>query len=153
MRKHLTILLPALVVAGCILGGPAPTRSAATVPATAEMPDDPDDASPLATLMRRMADHVDSVKAHLAHGRELPPRPTGVDSLFTAPPTPGMHIDPITYPTFGQDYLAKLNGLYAALPADRTRAFNALVQSCANCHTTHCPGPLMRIRKMYAPVE
>jgi hypothetical protein len=30
--------------------------------------------------------------------------------------------------------------------------YNGLVQSCANCHTTHCPGPMMRIKKMYVPL-
>lgn len=150
MRKHLLILLPSLIVAGCILGRSTPPQDEA--PSAASV-GSPDDVSPLAALMRRMADHVDSVKVGLTHGGELPPVPEGVQDLLTATPTQGMHIDPITFPTFGRDYLLKLDELYAAPVEGRIRAFNALVQSCANCHTTHCPGPLMRIKKMYAPVE
>ena len=25
--------------------------------------------------------------------------------------------------------------------------------ACANCHGTHCPGPLMRIKKMYVSTD
>lgn len=154
MRKHIVILCPALIVAGCILGS---SPSSDTGPLHPVVSSDPpglqDDASPLALLMRRMADHADSVKSRLALGRELPPPPVGVDSLFTATPTAGMHIDAITYPTFGRDYLLKLDALQHAPTTERRAAYNALVQSCANCHTTHCPGPLMRIHKMYAEAD
>lgn len=110
-------------------------------------------ASELALLMREMAAHADSVKAGLARSdKKLPPYPAGVKTLLTATPTKDMHIDPITYPTFGRDYQAKVDALYKAARKDRASAYNALVQSCANCHTTHCPGPMMRIRKMYVKV-
>jgi hypothetical protein len=108
--------------------------------------------SELALLMRLMAVHADSVKAAIQQGRELPPYPEEIRTLFTATPTEGMHIDPITYPTFGQDYLTKVDMLYAGAEEDRSRLYNGLVQSCANCHTTHCPGPMMRIKKMYVPL-
>lgn len=110
--------------------------------------------SELALLMRRMVAHADSVKVGLARGdKELPPFPTEIRTLFTATPTKDMHIDPITFPTFGKDYQQKVNSLYKAARKDRATAYNALVQSCANCHGTHCPGPLMKIKKMYVKVE
>lgn len=111
-----------------------------------------DDASELALLMRGMAAHVDSVKASLKRDGRLPPRPD-VSTLLTATPTEGMHIDPITYPTFSADYVNKLDALYKAPKKERPQAYNALVQSCANCHGVHCPGPLMRIKKMYVELE
>lgn len=110
--------------------------------------------SELALLMRGMAAHADSVKAGLARGgKDLPPYPTAIRTLFTATPTKDMHIDPITYPTFGKDYQDKVDALYKAARKDRPAAYNALVMSCANCHATHCPGPLMRIKKMYVRVQ
>ncbi len=105
--------------------------------------------SELALMMREMAAHADSAKAAIGRSDELPAFPKGFKRLMKATPTAGMHIDPITFPTFGTDYLNKLDRLYDAKPEDRTQAYNALVQSCANCHGTHCPGPLMRIKKMY----
>ena len=149
MRTAIPLSLALLIVLalGCF-GGPAANGAPDPKPTG-----DPDDASELALLMRAMAAHVDSVKATMRRGAELPPLPPGVDKLFSATPTEGMHIDPITYPTFGKDYLAKLDMLYAGTADDRPRLYNALVQSCANCHGTHCPGPLMRIRKMYVELE
>lgn len=109
--------------------------------------------SELALLMREMAAHADSVKAGLSRGdKKLPPYPTGIKTLLTATPTKDMHIDPITYPTFGKDYQSKVDALYKAARKDRAAAYNALVQGCANCHTTHCPGPMMRIKTMYVKV-
>jgi len=109
--------------------------------------------SELALLMRNMAAHADSVKAAIARGdRRLPPAPKSSTTLLTATPTDGMHIDPITYPTLSKDYEMKVAALYKARKEDRGRVYNALVQSCANCHGTHCPGPLMRIKKMYVPL-
>ncbi|MBK7943841.1 MAG: hypothetical protein IPJ85_00395 [Flavobacteriales bacterium] len=111
-------------------------------------------ASELALLMREMAAHADSVKAGLNRGdRQLPPYPAGVSKLLTATPTKDMHIDPITFPTFGKDYQAKVKALYKAPLKQRAQAYNALVLSCANCHSTHCPGPMMRIKKMYVKLE
>ncbi|HRH36917.1 MAG TPA: hypothetical protein PK760_01145 [Flavobacteriales bacterium] len=110
--------------------------------------------SELALLMRYMVAHADSVKAHIARNeKSLPPYPAEIKKLFTAKPTDGMHIDPITFPTFGKDYQNKVDALYKAARKDRLTAYNALVQSCANCHGTHCPGPLMRIKKMYVKAE
>lgn len=106
--------------------------------------------SELALMMRAMAAHADSVKAGLGKSDNLPPFPKQFKGLAKATPTKGMHIDEITFPTFSKDYLTKLDDLYEVPKPERAQAYNALVQSCANCHGTHCPGPLMRIRKMYA---
>jgi hypothetical protein len=92
------------------------------------------------------------VKAALKRDAKLPPAPDA-DRLMTATPTEGMHIDPITYPTFSADYVKKLDALYKAPKKERAQAYNALIQSCANCHGVHCPGPLMRIKKMYVAME
>jgi cytochrome c556 len=59
-----------------------------------------------------------------------------------------MHIDQQTFPVFARDYQAKVEALYAAQDADRESAYNAVIQSCSNCHQSHCPGPLMKIDKM-----
>jgi hypothetical protein len=153
-RPHFPVLLIILGLAGCF--ATQADHGAAQVNATADAPQanvqDVKPASELALLMRLMADHADSVKVAVREGRELPPYPQEIKTLFTATPTEGMHIDPITYPTFGNDYLKKVDMLYAGQQEDHPRLYNALVQSCANCHTTHCPGPMMRIKKMYVPL-
>lgn len=144
-KTHLTVLVVLITMIGCMARYP-------TAEAPAPVPQGLKPASELALLMRAIAAHADSVKAALAQGRELPPYPEVARKLMTATPTEGMEIDPITYPTFGRDYLLKLDNLYAVPAEERPQAYNAVVQGCANCHTTHCPGPMMRIKKMYAPL-
>jgi len=144
-RYPVVALILLAIVAGAARSGDAPVTGAAqelTPP------------SELALLMRAMAAHADSVKTGLARGdKQLPPYPQSISKLLTATPTKDMHIDPITFPTFSKDYQAKVKALHKAARKDRSAAYNALVQSCANCHSTHCPGPMMRIKKMYVKVE
>ena len=144
IARVLPVLAGALLLLACMAH-----RNETAVATTAPLQDD---ASELALLMRSMAAHADSVKAALKRDDKLPPR-VDVSTLLTATPTTGMHIDPITYPTFSADYVKNLDALYKAPKKQRPQAYNALVQSCANCHGTHCPGPLMRIRKMYVELE
>jgi cytochrome c553 len=142
---RITLILALIAFVACSLqvaDGPATDAQELTPP------------SELALLMRRMAAHADSVKAGLARGdKSLPPYPKEIAKLLTATPTKDMHIDPITFPTFGKDYQAKVAALYKAKPQQRAQAYNAVVQACANCHGSHCPGPLMRIRKMYVKAD
>jgi hypothetical protein len=142
-RPLIPVFLIILAMVSCF------ARKADTSPTDAQDVKPP---SELALLMRLMAAHADSVKASLKSGGELPPYPEEIRTLFTATPTEGMHIDPITYPTFGKDYQNKVDMLYAGAKEDRAKLYNGLVQSCANCHSTHCPGPMMRIKKMYVPL-
>ena len=141
LNSHLFLVIAAL--AGCFMSGertPAEAGQELTPP------------SELALMMRHMAAHADSVKAALSRGDGLPAYPKEFKGLMQAEPTKGMHIDPITFPTFGKDYQAKVDALYKVGRKNRPQAYNALVQSCANCHSTHCPGPMMRIKKMYVKV-
>ena len=146
-RPHLTVLVLIIALAGCFAARPDAEPAAAVVQEVAPP-------SELALLMRTMAAHADSVKAAINRGdKKLPPYPKEIAKLMTATPTDGMHIDPITFPTFAKDYQNKLGRLYKVKGSERQQAYNALVQSCANCHGTHCPGPLMRIKKMYIAAE
>ncbi|MCB9184219.1 MAG: hypothetical protein H6591_09890 [Flavobacteriales bacterium] len=145
MHHLLRLLVPACIVGTIALAA----GSANTAPPIQDLTPP----SELALLMREMAAHADSVKAGIARGdKQLPPYPTNIKKLLTATPTKDMHIDPITFPTFGKDYQAKVDALYKVGRKNRPQAYNALVQSCANCHSTHCPGPMMRIKKMYVKV-
>lgn len=143
MHQRTLILLLITALVGCFartdvpVGTPTPTKQDVSPP------------SELALMMRHMAAHADSVKAAVKRDADLPPFPKSFKGLMKAEPTEGMHIDPITFPTFAKDYENKLERLYKVKKEDRNQAYNALIQSCANCHGTHCPGPLMRIKKMY----
>jgi hypothetical protein len=108
--------------------------------------------SELAQMMRDMAAFADSTKAHLVRKEELLPYPEKFKSMIVAESTPGM-VDHTTFDPFAMAWLRQLDSLYAAPTARRDEAYNGLIQHCAVCHGTVCPGPLVRIKKMYKPIE
>jgi hypothetical protein len=109
--------------------------------------------SELALLMREMTAFTDSTRHRLERGDDLLPYPTGFATMHTATPTDGkLDIDRASFDAFADHYLAQLKALYDAPAADRMSTFNATVQACANCHTVACPGPLVRIKKLYVPL-
>lgn len=151
LQQRTLVLLLITALVGCFARpGEEPTGTVVEPVSVVQEVDPP---SELALMMRQMAAHADSVKAAINRNDELPAFPKAFKGLMKAKPTAGMHIDPITFPTFGKDYQNKLANLYKVKPTERTQAYNALVQSCANCHGTHCPGPLIRIKKMYVAME
>lgn len=109
----------------------------------------PYEQSPLASLMRVMEAHADAVRDSLRTDGSLPSFPEGIKTITTATPTEDMHLDSMSFPIFAKDYQNKVAELYAVEQGDRHAAYNNLVRSCASCHKSHCPGPLMKIEKMY----
>lgn len=53
------------------------------------------------------------------------------------------------YKLFAQSYLAAIEGLEDASPESRTQSYEIMVTTCMNCHQKLCPGPMMRIKKLY----
>jgi hypothetical protein len=105
--------------------------------------------SELASLMRVMELHGDEVRKALKNGAALPPPPEGIDELLTAEPTPNMRIEQQTFPVFAQEYLKGIDALYKVESKKQQDAYNTVIMSCSNCHTVNCPGPLMKIDKMF----
>ncbi|MEO8069459.1 MAG: hypothetical protein ABI599_17305 [Flavobacteriales bacterium] len=122
----------------------APLDPAPSIPKTSKK-------SPLAQLMREMTAHADSARAALKRNDEPPPYPSAVSELLTAAATDST-LDRTSFNILAKDYLEKLKTFQAAPASSRAQAYNGIVQSCATCHGSLCPGPLMLIRKMYAPV-
>lgn len=109
--------------------------------------------SELALLMRDMAAFSDTVQVRLRHGGELPPQPDFA-AIHTATPTDGMlEMDKATFDRFAGHYLQQVKSLYEAAPVDRNRVFNGTLAACSNCHTVVCPGPMVKIKRMYLPVQ
>jgi hypothetical protein len=109
--------------------------------------------SELALLMRDMAAFSDTTQARLRRGADLPPMPQFA-AIHTATPTDSMlEMDRDTYTRFAGHYLQQVKALYEAPTNDRHRAFNATLSACSNCHTVVCPGPMVKIKRMYVPTE
>ncbi len=145
IRSFLTALIP-LFLTAC---GTAPEDEATTARSTVSA-DGEHVVSPLAQLMRDMTAFADTTKQRISRGEELLPYPTTFKEMLTRESTPGM-VDHRTYDPFAFSYLHQLDSLYAVVPAARQQAFDELIQYCAACHGTVCPGPLTRIRKLRMP--
>ncbi len=106
--------------------------------------------SELAQLMRDMVRFADSTKQRLADNKELLPFPAEFKKMITAEATPGM-VDHRVFDHFAFSYFHQLDSLYTTPRASRQEVYNELIQYCAACHGNVCPGPLTRIKKLYAP--
>lgn len=142
------------VVLGCLAASTSPSTPVAID--TASTPAAPQGLKPpseLALLMRQMVQFSDSTRARLQRGAELLPYPEQFARIHTATPTDGkLEMDRTTFDAFADHYLTQVKALYDAQPADRQRVFNGTLNGCTNCHTVVCPGPMMKIKKMYVPV-
>lgn len=136
-RTHLFALL-GLALFGLAFSAPLHTRPSQDLKPPSE----------LALLMREMAVFMDSTRAHVVKGQDRLPYPEQFKKMRTATPTEGM-VDHAVYDPFADHFLSSLDGFYKAKKKNRAQAYNALVQACANCHMQVCPGPLVRIKKMY----
>ena len=105
-------------------------------------------ASPLAQLMLEMTAFADTTRDRLRNGQELPPFPDHFKEMLTVESTPGM-VDHRVYDPFALAYLYAIDSLYKVPAGARMGVYNAVVQGCANCHGQVCPGPLVRIKKLY----
>ncbi len=128
------------------------TRSAQATDSTKAviLPGDAHKVSPLARLMREMTAFADSAGKRLQRGEGLPPEPQHFKDMLTVESTPGM-VDHRIFDPFAFAYLRQLDSLYKVPATEQQQAFNELVQYCAACHGSVCPGPLTRINKLRVP--
>jgi hypothetical protein len=53
------------------------------------------------------------------------------------------------YERYADVYLELLEQLKVSSEEDTRILFQGLVESCMNCHQAMCPGPMVRIKKLY----
>jgi hypothetical protein len=108
--------------------------------------------SPLALLMRQMADEFDLAKVKLRNHMPLPDNfAEGFEAIKTAEPTPEKktEVNTDTYQQMAEGFLAALQQLKTADAENINQSFNLAVTNCVNCHNQLCPGPLSRINKLF----
>lgn len=155
-QRSLAYLAMAAVLAvlhACSARQPAATATTAPdapPPAVRIVVGEPPATSELALMMREMATFADSTAKRLLEDRDLPPYPDRFKGLKTAGSTPGM-VQKNTFDPYADAWLHHLDRLYAVASDERVEVYNDLVSTCAACHTTMCPGPLVRINKMKLP--
>jgi TusA-related sulfurtransferase len=104
--------------------------------------------SELTTLMREMELDFKKIKEDLAAGKSAKP---GLDyaEILEAHSTDPEVAESESYRAFAQNFLQVLDAFEKNEVEKSAEIFETLVTSCMNCHQVHCPGPMVRIKKLY----
>jgi cytochrome c553 len=108
----------------------------------------PNKRSELAILMRNLIDELNANKQKVANGEAIDVKWTEkYKTILTATPTDEDDSGPLFH-GFGTKFLADLKAFEEAESKDRIELYNAMVQSCVDCHKKHCQGPIPAIKKL-----
>jgi cytochrome c556 len=111
----------------------------------------PNQSSELALLMRQMWDDTDKIKQQLIAKKGFEDVRTSFAKIKTATPTEEGKTASPAYQAMSDMFLARLDKIYQTQQSDEEllKNYNALVQSCLQCHQSQCPGPMVRIEKLF----
>ena len=108
----------------------------------------PNGDSELALLMREMFDHSMEVKAQLEKEGKFDPIKR-FEEMKTAEATEPEKAASDLYKAMADTYLSTVDLANGAPPSHRKKAFNSMVDNCMSCHQQLCPGPMVKIEKLY----
>lgn len=108
----------------------------------------PNGDSELALLMRAMHEEGMRTKTQLLKG-ESPELSVDYHKLFTAKATEPAKVANPLYAGFATSFEDAAKALGSEFNADKVGSYKKYVDACMNCHKEICPGPMVKIRKMY----
>lgn len=111
-------------------------------------PLNPNGDSELALLMRAMYEDGEKMKEHLESGK-IPKPSTDVEALLTAEATEPDKVATQEYKAFAESYIAITASLKEADAESAPELYKNMVDMCMTCHQSMCPGPMVRIKKLY----
>ena len=108
----------------------------------------PNGDSELALLMRDMFDDGMQVKQQLLNGGS-PQIRSDFQKIHTAQATQPEKVSTPNYTAFGQAYESAANAFLESDPNSKPEAYQAMVTACMSCHKSICPGPMVKIKKLF----
>lgn len=142
--KKILFLLPLIawiVMASCSQGK---TEN----PPTSQKSLNPNGDSELALLMRQMYEVGMQMKDHIQKG-EKPAPDIPYQTILTATPTDEAFTSDPNFPDFAQSYIDAMDNLKKAENDNVHLFYTSMVNTCMNCHQDMCPGPMVKIKKLY----
>lgn len=115
-------------------------------------PLNPNGDSELALLMRDMFDEGMRMKQDILDGKK-PRVLKKFETIHTAEATEPEKANTDAFRIMADVYLASLKDLKNASKEERYERYQNVVQSCMSCHQAMCPGPIVKIKKMYLPKQ
>jgi len=120
--------------------------------ASADSTINPNGASELAILMRKMEKFSLTAREDVKNGKQPEFFPGEFDKIHTAQLTPKMEKSEY-YKSFADLYLMSVKNYTSSSPQERINTYNNMISACLACHSQHCPGPVPAIKKMFIPIE
>lgn len=103
--------------------------------------------SELTLLMRDMYNYYDTLKTDVITG-VLSDKVKSFQDIHTAVATSPEKISNELYQGLASIYVNSAERLNRA-DVNKVEAFNLMVDNCMNCHQQMCPGPMVKIKKLY----
>ena len=107
----------------------------------------PNNDSELTLLMRDMYNYYDSLKVDIQNG-EVPSEFRDFSEIHKAVATQPSKSESPLFQAMSTVYLQSANRLNSS-KSNMPEVFNAMVDNCINCHQQMCPGPMVKIKKLY----
>ncbi len=108
----------------------------------------PNGESELALFMRTMYDETALAKTATLAGEKFD-FTLDTTLLFTPNASEPEKVASAAYKAFGTAYLNALQAYQKAGTGDLADHYEQLVGACETCHQALCPGPLVRVKKLY----
>ena len=134
----------------CNQSAPPAAETAAKDSSTAECETetikDPNNAKPMALMMRQMAIQADSIKSLIMRGENPDSLKYPFIRFYLVEPT-----DPnVLEPQFFENARLFQDAYRNLMSAEENHKqyYNLMINACVKCHESYCSGPLKRIRKL-----
>ncbi len=111
-------------------------------------PINPNGDSELALLMRDMFEEGMNMREEVKQGK-IPTSILEFEKIHSAKATEPEKAASDEYKEYSDSFLQTIAALKTGDEEDATHLYTAMVNSCMSCHQAMCPGPMVRIKKMY----
>ena len=108
----------------------------------------PNGESELAVFMKSIHDETVLAKEACIQGKKHT-FTTEEQTIFTTDAADPDKVASERYKMFGQAYLNSLEAYKKASESELEDTYNQMVGACENCHQALCPGPLVRVKRLY----
>jgi hypothetical protein len=138
-KRILLFLLAAIIFMDCQTGDKQ---------CTTKMPLNPNGDSELALIMREMYESHEIIARQIKSG-DIPDKLIAYNHMTEAKSTEPDKAESPLYRAMSEAYLASVDNYNQSMPTDRHHQFETVVDNCMSCHKSMCPGPMVRIKKLY----
>lgn len=107
----------------------------------------PNESSELAWVMREISAKTELVKSQVENGEEVDNIIDVFKQVHDAEATKP-EVKTEAFANMASSFVDSFDRLLESQEGDRIKAYNMMIQNCVVCHTTYCPGPLVRIEKL-----